>query len=503
MEKTPLEPARGHIIVGFRRCKQLFVLTPMSADYTAVQGLMALLRALNNEAAEGTGISHIIKQGKNLIGETLPPVLINYNISVQNALFGGYPSSWDIVPAAIFAAIFGVILVIHSTIFAINMSRCHFFWVSLTWIFYCVLKVIGYILRVVWAKDVTQINIGLCGEVFQIVPAYILVSFNLILAQRLFTWRHPVGGSRMLFWNFMFGMYGMVMVFVGVIITASFAPYLAFLSEKAYWRWATVVKATSIVVILYVLTTIILIALSYVFQPTKKDENLYTYQPWWIESFSPFYFVQKGAAASAEMSFMRRNHNHRHAVRVIAATHHHFNVVKGLTNERGDLKHNWSIILLSASTLCILVGAIARCVVTFQFQQSRYSGLIGKPILGYIFWGALEALVNLMYIVGRFDLRFYRPDILPAVVRAIITAEQSYYPSESEDEGEDEGEDEDDTVSKAYTSASAGSYDRNEPPYPTDEYGSHPFDDTGFKFPDEKGAIHHKDDEDDESVFHF
>ena len=67
--------------------------------------------------------------------------------------------------------------------------------------------------------------------------------------------------------------------------------------------------------------------------PTSKDESRYTYQPWWIESFAPFYFVEKGAAQKAEASFMKRNSNHRHATRVIAATHHHFKMVKGLSNK--------------------------------------------------------------------------------------------------------------------------------------------------------------------------
>lgn len=43
--------------------------------------------------------------------------------------------------------------------------------------------------------------------------------------------------------------------------------------------------------------------------------------------------------------------------------------------------------------------------------------------------GLLETIINLSYIIGRVDLRFYRPDVLPAAVRAIITAEQTNRPS--------------------------------------------------------------------------
>lgn len=45
-----------------------------------------------------------------------------------------------------------------------------------------------------------------------------------------------------------------------------------------------------------------------------------------------------------------------------------------------------------------------------------------------------EVIINVLYIVGRVDLRFYRPDVLPVAVRAIITAEQTYYPSSDEEE---------------------------------------------------------------------
>ena len=46
--------------------------------------------------------------------------------------------------------------------------------------------------------------------------------------------------------------------------------------------------------------------------------------------------------------------------------------------------------------------------------------------------GSFESIISILYIVCRVDLRFYRPDILPQAVRAIITAQQSYYPSDDE-----------------------------------------------------------------------
>ena len=109
--------------------------------------------------------------------------------------------------------------------------------------------------------------------------------------------------------------------------------------------------------------------------PTKKDESRYTYQPWWIESFAPFCEkVQQEAA-----TFMKRNSNHRHATRVIA-THHHFKMVKGLSTERGDLKHNVSMGLLIISTVLTLFGSIVRVIVVFQARE--YNLLLQLKVFG-------------------------------------------------------------------------------------------------------------------------
>lgn len=445
------------------------------SDYTAEEGIMKLLFSGMNAGDKGTGIALIIVYAKNVLGPLLPPSLIKWNINNQNALFGGYPSRWDVAPSTFFATFFGVLMVAHIFIFAVNCHRGHYFWLTLAWIFYCMMKVVAFGLRAYWAMDVTRINAALASSVFHIVPAYYLVSFNLILTQRLFTWRHPVGGSRWLFWNFMFALYFMVFVFVAIIVLASLVPYEHFLSLHSYHQWAKVVQGTAVIIVLYVLTAVALIVLSYAFPPTSKDENLYTYQPWWIESFSPFYFVEKGAAQEAEATFMRRTHNHRHAIRVIAATHHHYPMVKGLSNKRGSLKHNISVMLITFSTALILVEALLRCVVVFEFQPQVYGGLVSKPVVGYLTWGVFEGLVMLTYLFGRVDLRFYRPDILPQEVRAIITALQTYSPSDTESERPRQSFDEskafDTELSLSFPSSETKEPVANSPPYPMDYKG--------------------------------
>ncbi|WLF79523.1 hypothetical protein PVL30_003278 [Lodderomyces elongisporus] len=401
--------------------------------YTATNGLLNLVMAVNNGAATGTGIKKLVDFAHNLQGPIIPTPIVNYCLSTQVNIFGGYPGHDDLAPSIVFAVLFGVIGLVHLIIFIIDQYRGHYFYISAIWVLYSIFKILGFALRAQWSKDITRVQIGLVSEVFLIVPAVVIVSANLILAQRLFTWRHPVGGSRRLFWSFMITTYIFVLILIAVTIVASFVPYLHFLSWGSYRSWIKTVQFTSILVIAYSLTSVTLIALSF-WLPTKKDELRYTYQPWWIESFGTFYFPQKGAAQKAEATFMKRNSNHRHATRVIAATHHHFHSVKGLSNSRGNLTHNVSMGLLIITTVLIFIGDIGRAIVVFQARQNRYASHAANKWFMYVCWGVFEVIINLLYIIGRVDLRFYRPDRLPKTVRNIVTAEQTYYPSSDEEE---------------------------------------------------------------------
>ncbi|SGZ57143.1 CIC11C00000003825 [Sungouiella intermedia] len=441
--------------------------------YPAVKGLLRLTQTINNGAADGTGIRNLVDICHNLMGPVIPQIITDYSVSMQNNLFGGYPTSSDIAPSIVFACIFGILGLFHIVIFSINTWRGHHFWISFAWFLNCMITMLGFVFRVEWARDISWVNVGLVSEIFLILTSVIFASFDLILAQRLFTWRHPVGGSRKLFWGFMWGTYIGVILILIVTILAAFVPYINFLSHRAYENWKIVVMVTSICVILYSLTSMSLIGLSYLFPPTKKDENLYTYQPWWIESFKPFYFVKRNAARDAAETFMKRNHNHRHAIRVIAATHHHYNMVEGLTNQRGTLDHNVSMLLIVVTTILIFIGAVLRSITLFQNRINRHLSNLCQPFIMYICWGGFESLINVLYIVGRVDLRFYRPDRLPKQVRNIVTAEQSYYPSENEEE---------DSYTQGtglYSTVNDKSFDfaqqepspgAQSPPYPKDDY---------------------------------
>ena len=138
------------------------------------------------------------------------------------------------------------------------------------------MKVIGFATRAVWSLDITRLQLGLTSEVFLIVSTFVIVSANLILAQRLFTWRHPVGGSRKLFWFTMMALYSIVCVIIAITILASFVPYLYFLSEKSYRSWIHTVQFTAVLIIAYCFTSVALIGLSFGYQQRKMKTGTHT-----------------------------------------------------------------------------------------------------------------------------------------------------------------------------------------------------------------------------------
>lgn len=393
-------------------------------EYTATYGLLQLLRYQANYPALGTGAAILSAQATNLLGG-VPDTLKDYTQSVQNNLFGDYPTKSDMAPCVVFATMFGLLMVAHIIIFLINCSRGHYFFLTLGWVFYCMMRIVGFVLRIYWGRNILLVKMGIADEVFLILPTILLASINLILAQRIFTWRHPVGGSLPIFWNTMIALYIIVCGVIAMTIVTSSIPTLYLLSEKANNNYHKAVQCTSVLILLYSLTAISLLLLAYFFKPTAKDEKLYTYQPWWIESFHPLYFVKPNAAINAAETFVKRNHNHRHSIRVIASTFHHHNMVEGLSRDRGDVKHNMSLFIIIVTTFLITVLAICRLIVTFQPRPNTHKGKLCSNIALYICWGLFEVIIMVLYIVGRVDLRFYRPDRLPKHVREIITAEQT------------------------------------------------------------------------------
>ena len=371
----------------------------------------------HGNASPRSGTLQTNRISQKLMGTPLPPQVVHLSTATQTNLFGDYPTSTDVAPSAIFAAVFMIFALAHLGIFLENYRRGHKFWISLGFAFYCICRFVGWVIRIFWSSNPTNVRMGSAGGFFLISSSVFLLTLNLILAQRIFTWMHPVGGSRKLFWNYMYGLYFSVIVVIALTTGAQTSPYLAFMSPSKVNHLLRVTKASSILLCLYCFQSLNLVAMAYQFKPTKKDKNLYTYQAWWIEKFSPFYYVEKGAVQQAEESFLERSVHERNAVRVIRASVQHAQTVPGVSTERGALNHTFSVALLAITSVLISVGAICRCISIFQNNTQMTQTSICKPVVMYICYGLFEVICNILYLVGRIDLRFYRPDRLPKRIR--------------------------------------------------------------------------------------
>lgn len=397
--------------------------------------ILGVFSILSNGAALGTGSKKLLGIANDLMNGftaglvkiAIPSRLLNLVEDYQPSEFGDYPTTKDIAPSSIFMAIFFILTFVHLGIFAKNYSLGHKFFVSLGLAIYSLVRALGFLLRIVWSKDITKIETGLASMIFIVLPTAFLPGLNLIMAQRIFTWRHPVRGSSKLFMNLMYLVYAVVVVVVVMTIIAACVQVDYLLGEHHFKMTKQVIQASSILILVYSLLAVILIASAYIIKPSKLAEEVLTYQPYWIKSFRFTYFVPKGAAAQeAKLAPASR----KNAIRVIHSTEYQYNndqekapEAEGTTT--ATLKQHHSISIIAVTTFLIFIGDIFRCVSTFIEQYKYAQSWIFKPVVMYVLFGALETIVNLIYIFGRIDLRFYKPDSLKNVKAVEQDAEHS------------------------------------------------------------------------------
>lgn len=394
----------------------------------SASAISSLIKAQTNNAADGTGIVKLVGITKDFLGlksdDQIPQLLIDYVKGLQQSQFGSYPDHKDIAPSAVFLAIFIIISLSHGTLFVVNYSRGHKFWLSFAFCFYSLLRWLGFALRIVWSKDILKLHVGITSEVLLVLPTVFIASFNLVLAQRIFTWRHPVFGNHKLFWYLMLAIYSVVISVVVMTIVAGVVPYLYFLSRSHYDMCRNVVKVTSVLVTLYSLLAIAFVVFTFILPVSQKNKEALVYQPFWIKSFAPTYFPPKNAQREGETLFVQRYASDgREPMRTIVGGGMdiinnqdedellELNEYEKVGEQKFSLKHNISIMIIAITSIFVFIGSLFRCIGCFMDDVYATQSWIYKPVVMYVLWGALETICNILYLVGRIDLRFYRPDV--------------------------------------------------------------------------------------------
>jgi hypothetical protein len=386
--------------------------------------LLGMFKLMTNGAAFGTGSKKLISMAKDLVAGffagnppssvAIPAKLEGLVSAYQPAIFGDYPDATDVAPSAVFLSIFAVITISHTSLFIRNYTLGHKFFVSLGLAFYSLMRTLSFILRLAWAKNLLNLDLGLTSTIFLVLCTIFLPTLNLILAQRYFTWKHPLYGSHKIFMTLMYIIYALVLGVIVMTIIAACVQTLYLLSEKHFNMTKQVIQASSILILFYSLIAGLLVFLAFVIPPTNEDKQLLTYQPYWIKSFSWNYFVPKGIAQKEEQVV---SEDQKQAIRVINSTSYHYETIHD-ASAQGDhqLHHTSSIFVIAFTTILLLIADIFRTVSTFINQYHYEQSWIFNHVVMYVMFGVLEVIINVTYLVARIDLRFYKPDSLKNVI---------------------------------------------------------------------------------------
>ena len=419
------------------------LMNKVSTVFTDSQ-LLGLFKIMTNGAAYGTGSMKLMSMAKDLIkgffggsmpaGVEVPSRLESLVRAKQPAIFGDYPTNSDVAPSAVFLSIFAIITMFHTGLFIKNYTLGHKFFVSLGLAFYSLMRTLSFILRLAWAKHFLNLDLGLTATIFLVLCIIFLPSLNLILAQRYFTWKHPLYGSHKVFKALMYVIYALVVGVVVMTIVAAAVQTIYLLSEHHFNMTKQVIQASSILITIYSVIAAVLVFLSFVIPPTKKDQEIITYQPYWIKSFKWNYFVPKGTAQREEQLI---SEDQRHAVRIINSSEYHYETTHNAEEHQSEhrLHHNSSIFIISFTTVLLLIINLFRTVSTFIDQYHEHQSWIFDHTVMYVMFGALEVIINATYIVGRIDLRFYKPDSLKNVVLQSSSSSDSNIPETKSADG--------------------------------------------------------------------
>lgn len=382
-------------------------------------GLLSLVTPAGK--VPGTGVLQTSALFKQQFGDNADPSIVKVIISALPALFGQYPDHSDVAPSAVFVAIFGVLCIAYFYIFAKDYQRGHRFWPFFGLGCYCILRMLGWGLRINWAGNVMHVQMGIACQVFILVSVLIVNMMIMLFGHRIFTWRHPETGNSRLFNLMMNTIYLLVIAIIVMGIVGQTIPFVYFLSEKNLHMCQKVVRVAAVTQVFYAFQGVQLIILAYSFPPGSLDHRFgksgkhvlpKTLSATWIESTGLFYFPRKGS-----QEITHKGDPEAEFSRVIPS-----DVAPG----GGLVEHNddhpngpkirTGIILVFVVSLILSISSAFRCASTFISEP--IGGTAGDPVhwifrnwLMYLLYGAFEVVVSVLLLVFRADLRFYIPDM--------------------------------------------------------------------------------------------
>lgn len=397
---------------------------------TYQSGLLAVMN-IPKDVATGTGLRELLSLVNTLLGDIrIGQTIIDMVISSQMAIFGGVPNpEQDRAPCILFIVLHCIFCVANGSIFLWNLYNRHLFLLTGSNAVYNLVCAIGFGLRLKWCDYTIQYLVAVFSVCLPIGTSFYLNFTNTVLGHRIFTKRHPETGNSSWFHIIMTIFYVLIIGVVVAAILGQALPYLYFMGQTHYTMCRTVAKVMGVFCVLWALGGLALVVLAYAIpqgsighefplRSKKPAQSLRdTTTPYWIKSFSPFYYPVK----PEYKTFTKRSDVEEIArcgsikertlfARFIDSERR--NPVRVISDEGGNVGISAVLIIFTSCVLTTITMCRTVSLFTDEWFTVRQKG--NSPIFQnytlYATFGALECIVNALFLLFRIDLRFYIPD---------------------------------------------------------------------------------------------
>ncbi|KAK9368885.1 hypothetical protein V1509DRAFT_621779 [Lipomyces kononenkoae] len=318
-------------------------------------------------------------------------------LASRPALFGDYPVTKDDIAGCVVCIVcFAVLAVINMTILRRNLARGHKFIPSGAMFGLCMARIVTFSMRLASAIHPTNLNVSIAASIFIAAGVVILFVLNVLFSQRLFTAQHPsrayVGSA---FYNIMKLFYISIIAFLIVLVVTSGVYYhtnATVMQGIAQFRKVAMVYFT---VTAFMPTLIV--AAAYAIPRSEQDRTWPVHYAHWIDSYSGLYFPDPRKLPSAVEFYAEIPEGEtRIPVQVIPPP------------DRGTRKV--SIFLVLFASVILTFGTAVRTAATFGHAAEIQKPWYDYRVTMYMCIALVELMVEISWIIGRVDLRFYIPN---------------------------------------------------------------------------------------------
>ncbi|KAK9237524.1 hypothetical protein V1525DRAFT_403843 [Lipomyces kononenkoae] len=318
-------------------------------------------------------------------------------LASQPALFGDYPVRKDDIAGCVVCIVcFVVLAVTNMTIFRRNLARGHKFIPSAAMFGLCMARIVTFSMRLASTTHPTNLNVSIAASIFVAAGVVVLFVLNVLFSQRIFTAQHPsrayVGSA---FYNIMRLYYFSIIAFLIVLVVTSGVYYhtnATVMQGIAQFRKVAMVYFT-----VSAFMPTLIVAVAYAIPRSEQDRTWPVHYAHWIERYSGTYSSDPRKMPSAVEFYAEvPARETRIPVQVIPPS------------DRGARKV--SLLLVIFASVLLTFATAVRTAATFVHALEIDKPWYDDRVTMYICIALVELLVEISWIVGRVDLRFYIPN---------------------------------------------------------------------------------------------